>query len=287
MTFSISKILVPIDFSDIANNAINTAIAIAKKQQATIHLLHVMTVNAYSQSYMLHGTAFNYEGLINDDIISNVQKFRDKLIEEHKINIIASTQIGDIPTSVNQYVKENEIDLVVIGTHGASGWKEFFIGSNAMSVIKECEVPVLTIPPTFTKIKFDHILYPVRNVVGVIEKYDYIKPIIDKDNAKVYLLGVDDEENKDDIESIENNIKNIQHLITDQNLNLVSAIKYSNNIAEIVLEESKKDAYDLMIINAILDNDWSNFFSGNYTQQIINHSKIPVLAIKPNLQNKL
>lgn len=285
MTFSISKILVPIDFSDISNNAINTAIAIAKRHQATLFLLHIIPVNAFSQSYMLHGTAFNYEGLINDDTISNVQKLRDKLIAEHKINIIASTQIGDIPTSVNQYAKENQIDLVVMGTHGASGWKEFFIGSNAMAVIKECELPVLTIPPTFTKTTFDQILYPVRNVIGVIKKYDYIESIVEKNNAKVFLLGVDDEENDDDIQPIEDNIKNIQQLITNQNSNIISAIKYSSNIAETILDESKKTTYDLMIINATLDTDWSSFFSGNYTQQIINHSKIPVLAIKPNLTN--
>lgn len=285
MTYTISKILVPIDFSEISNNAINVAIAIAKRHQAELHLLHIIQVNAYAQSYMLHGTALNYEGLIMDDINKNIQKYKEKIISEHHINITASAQLGEISISVNHYTKENNIDLVVMGTHGVSGWKEFFIGSNAMAVIKECQAPVLTVPPSFTKTTFDQILYPIRNVVGVIEKYDYIKPIIEKNDSKVSLLGIDDVKNINEKNKIKDNIKSIQQLITNHNLDISTNIKHSNNIAETILDESKKAAFDIMIINATLDTEWSNFFSGNYTQQIINHAEIPVLAIKPTLLN--
>ena len=64
---------------------------------------------------------------------------------------------------------------------------------------------------------------------------------------------------------------------------VVDDIVNSGNIAETILRTGEKMNADLIVINATLDTNWYKFFSGSFTQQIVNHSKTPVLSIKPIL----
>ncbi len=86
-----------------------------------------------------------------------------------------------------------------MGTHGNSGVKDYFMGTNTYEVIKQSACPVLSIPASFDEVGFTSILYPVRNVEGVVEKYDYVKPIVEKNDASLHILGVSHEGEMEDL----------------------------------------------------------------------------------------
>lgn len=190
MSYAIKNIIVPIDFSEAANNALEVALAMAKLHNAEIHLLHVIHPQLYVDSTGMHGAVPAVQDILLADAKKNINKHKAAIQKNNQVGITTVIDTGSVAICISKYVLNDQNDLVVMGTHGVSGWNEFFLGSNAMATIKECSCPVLTIPPSFKKRTFDSILYPIRNVEGVMEKYDYIKPIIEKNDAKIHLLGV-------------------------------------------------------------------------------------------------
>jgi nucleotide-binding universal stress UspA family protein len=202
----------------------------------------------------------------------------------HKsISIKTLLDTGTMWQCVNKYIKEHNINLVVMGSHGTSGVKEYFMGSNTYEVIKQAYCPVLSIPSSFDEVAFNSILYPVRNVEGVVEKYDYVKPIVEKNNSALHILGVGNEKDMEGVFLLSKKVTSVMEAIDHSKSHVTCDVINCEDIAEKILEVAEKRKDDLLIINATLDKKWYQFFKGTYTQKIVNHSKIPVLSIKPEL----
>ncbi len=286
MKYQIKNILVPIDFSEAANNALEVAIAMANRHNAEIHLLHVVQPQLYVDPSGMHATPGIEQTLISD-AKENIKKHKEAIQKICSLVVNTHVEMGTVAICISNYVLNNQKDLVVMGTHGTSGWNEFFLGSNAMAAIKECSCPVLTIPPSFKKRTFDAVLYPIRNVDGVVEKYDYIKPIVEKNNAKIHLLGVAQLHDEHDVSILTNKLKAVRGAIIHNKEYISYETHQCENIAGKILEVATKRNDDIMIINATLNKAWYKFFNGSYTRQIVNHSRIPVLSVKPALTPEL
>lgn len=287
MLYEIKKILVPIDFSETANNALHVAIAMANRHKAEIHLVHIVEPEFYT-------TGINYPDTPNgtmEDLLNqaaeNIKKHKTALQKNNSLVVHTHVESGIVSNCVSKYGAEQMVDILVMGTHGLNGWNEYFLGSNAMAIIKECECPVITIPPAFKKRTFDSILYPIKNVDGVLEKYDCIKPIIEKNDAQIHLLGVAKQNDHYEIGILNNKLRAVREAIQHNNEYISYETYKSNNIAKKILEVAHKRNDDILIINATLDKNWYRYFCGTITLQILNHSKIPVLSIKPVLSNEL
>ncbi len=287
MNYQIKNILVPIDFSEAANNALEVALAMANRHKSELHLLHVVQPQLYVDPTGMHGAIPGIEQTLINDAKENIKKHKESILKNSRLVVNTHVEMGTVAICISNYVLNNQKDLVVMGTHGTSGWNEFFLGSNAMATIKECSCPVLTIPPSFKKRTFDSILYPIRNVDGVVEKYDYIKPIVEKNDAKIHLLGVAQLNDEYEVSILTNKLKAVREAILHNNEYISYETHQCENIAKKILEVAHKRNDDIMIINATLDKTWYKFFSGSYTQQIVNHSKIPVLSVKPSLTPEL
>lgn len=287
MSYAIKNIIVPVDFSESANNALEVALAMAKRHHAEIHLLHVVQPQLYADPTGMHGSMDAIQHILLEDANKNMNRHKAAIQKNNTIVVNTLVETGNVAISVCKYVLNNQKDLVVMGTHGLSGWNEFFLGSNAMATIKECSCPVLTIPPSFKKRTFNSILYPIRNVEGVVEKYDFVKPIIEKNDSSVHLLGVSHQNDEYEVNVLSNKLKAVRDAILHNNEYITYEINQSANISAKILEVAHSRSDDIMIINATLDKAWYNFFRGSYTQQIVNHSKIPVLSVKPALTPEL
>lgn len=134
------KILVPTDFSDNANNALEFAKKIAHKEKASITLFY-----AFYAVYDFAAQATEIIGQIEQEAKKELKKaaeagkaegleFNYKLVQ------------GSVSTSVTSFAYREDYDLIVMGTQGASGIKKTLIGSNTGHVIKESMVPVLAVP---------------------------------------------------------------------------------------------------------------------------------------------
>lgn len=145
-TTIMNKILVPTDFSECANNAANIAMEIAKKLDAEIEFMHYTEIPV---DWVKLDTGDDNK--MYSDVDKRIKQCQDQLNEW----VRKSEQAGIKATSYLAYnqgyqnvierIENQDIDLVVMGTHGASGLKGLFLGSNTQKVIRLSEVPVIAI----------------------------------------------------------------------------------------------------------------------------------------------
>lgn len=134
------KILVPTDFSDNANNALDFATEIATKEKAKITLLY-----AFYAVYDFAAQATEIISNIERDAKNQMKEISDRL-KKQGVEIDYEVIQGSVATAVTSFAYRQEYDLIIMGTQGASGIKKALIGSNTSHVVKDTMTPVLTVP---------------------------------------------------------------------------------------------------------------------------------------------
>ena len=141
---AVRRILVPIDFSDASHEAIRHATEIAQTYGAEIHLLHVVEEVVYPSAYGMGDAYFPTQNVIKKVEETLAEMARDEIGYEH---IMIAAVVGYAPLSIIDYAEENEVDLIVIATHGRSGFERMLLGSVAERVIRQAPVPVFIVKP--------------------------------------------------------------------------------------------------------------------------------------------
>jgi len=142
----IKKILCPVDFSEFTNDIIMFAVEIAKRFDAELHLLHVIPNLNYFTPYESFMTPENLVA-IERSIEKEVEKDFEKIAKKIDIPFKKVIKTGVAFVEIIDYIKEESISLVVMGTHGRSGIEHILIGSVAEKVVRKSPCPVLTIRP--------------------------------------------------------------------------------------------------------------------------------------------
>ena len=145
------RILFPTDFSEAATNAYLHALEFAKIVQGELVLLHAFDMPVFDNQFFPENYMVIYESVE----LSQFEMFKEEIpklraiAEEHHLDTVKMTHRlmdGNLLYNINKSIKEDKIDYVVMGTEGASGWSEFFSGTNVGSVIEDVDVPILCIP---------------------------------------------------------------------------------------------------------------------------------------------
>lgn len=286
MSTTIKNILVPTDFSGLSVNALTTAVAMCKRHDATLHLLHVVETRFLIAPPEANMAAIYVIPQLEKTGAEQLDLLEKKIKAKQNVTIKTHIEFGVPSNSIRDKAIDLNCDLIVMGTHGASGFREFFIGSNAYSVIKNTSIPVLTIPGNKKVRDFRKILFPVRRNKGVLHKFNFIEPIIEKNNAELIIVGLSIAGEIDQPYDSNEEMKQFSQILGLANTDFTTQFFVCRNYARKVLEVAKKEKVDLIVINASLDYKWRQFFVGPYTQQVINHAKIPVLSIRtPNAES--
>jgi len=140
------KILYPIDFSEHTEEITTYAVNIAKKYGSELHLLHVIPNLNYFTPYESFLTPENLIAM-ERNIEKGIEKDFEKVTKKIDIPVRKITRTGIAFVEIIDYIKEENIDLVVMGTHGRSGIEHILIGSVAEKMVRKSPCPVLTIRP--------------------------------------------------------------------------------------------------------------------------------------------
>jgi nucleotide-binding universal stress UspA family protein len=145
------KILFPTDFSEAADNAFVHALEFAKILNAEIVLLHTFELPVFDNQFFPE----NYAVLFNSLQLSEFDMFKDEIPKLHAIaeklnldHIKMSHRLmdGSLLFNIKKAIEEENIDFIVMGTNGATGWEAFFLGSNTGTVLSAVDLPVLSVP---------------------------------------------------------------------------------------------------------------------------------------------
>ena len=142
---SIKKILVPTDFSEHSKLALPYAIDFARTFGAELHILHAFDENALDPFYFSTGgsAAEYYQKLQNSFKAMVDDMFTD--VDTEGINIIRVLSNGTPFVEIVRYGKKEDMDMIIISTHGRSGLSHMLLGSTTEKVIRKAHCPVLTV----------------------------------------------------------------------------------------------------------------------------------------------
>ena len=272
------KILFPTDFSKTANNAFVYALEMAKFIKAELIVLHVYDLPPVSYEGYPTYVADVYESIE----LSNFENFKDqvpllrKIAEEHNLDSIPMSHVleqGDLIGVMKRLVKDEKIDLIVMGTSGATGLKELFLGSNAGTVIEKIPILSLTVP---NKAKFDKIKkiglttrYSRKDKIALKQVLDFARQV----DAKVKCLFV---------RTFDSNIK--QSLIDKwkhdfKNEPVEFFIIPSEDVKGIIADFLIQKDIDVLAMLSYKHNFFQNLLGKSLIKTFAFESDVPILAL--------
>jgi len=148
-------------------------------------------------------------------------------------------------------------------------------------VVYNSPCPVMTIPGTRQWFDFKKILFPIRLVPQALDKYDYIRTIIFKNNSSLLIAGLVNKSESYNLAEMKNLVETIQYKIEADTVPYKTLMQHCDNVAREVLKISQSEQPDLIVITATLDTPIKEFFQGPFTRDIVNQAKFPVLSIRP------
>jgi len=146
ITDLMKTILVPCDFSKPSVNAFRFALDLATRTKGSIELLHVIELP------VVNDTALNFEEALLRELEAKANTSFVKMTEKYKtagVRVTSTVEFGGVCKTTLDHIHANSIDTVVMGSHGASGLREYFIGSNAERIVRRSPVPVLIVKDFF------------------------------------------------------------------------------------------------------------------------------------------
>ena len=154
------RILVPVDFSPTSKKAFRYAVDIAFKSGGTVILCHFFKPLKSSDAGAPHNVR-EYNRQFESNTLKRLQRLKKKVLADTSATLSVSTLVGRIPVVKNilRFAENNHINLIVMGTQGATGLKKITIGSVAAKVMEGSPVPVLLVPEKFVWKKPEKILF--------------------------------------------------------------------------------------------------------------------------------
>ncbi len=271
------RILVPTDFSKHAEYALKVAAQIARKHNSEIILLHMLELPNQGGDALGAGSD-----------IPEIMFFKNKALErldnlmehEHLEGLTVSTavQFEKAFEGIIDVSRKNDVDFVVMGSHGASGYREMFIGSNTEKVVRSSDVPVLVVKNEMDEFNADNFVFasdfseeikkPFAKMLEFAKVYDShlqlvmintpnsFKPTHVAENIMgEFLAGFD--------------IENYSvHIYNDVNVEK-GIINFSNSIQA-----------DLVGMCTHGRTGFAHFFNGSISEDLVNHAVRPVITFK-------
>jgi nucleotide-binding universal stress UspA family protein len=281
----VKKILVPTDYSDQAGYALDFAYQIAGKSKAEIYLIHVIDYPGLSATWsggmnVIGGAEPPFDNLDESFITNLIDKSKEEMktmvekLKEHDVAIHKIVEIGNPYIVISEKIESENINLVIMGSKGASGLEEVLIGSNTEKIVRHAKCPVITIKQKrdFTKI---HKIALASNFKGdqshVVEELQKLQRIF---NAEFHLVKINTPSNFENNRTI---IKQMQDFVTSYQIK-----NYTLNIYNDFMEEdgiiyfAEDIEADMIALATHGRTGIMHLLSGSIAEDIVNHAKRPV-----------
>ncbi len=283
----VNHILVPTDFSPLANAALNYAVDLAEKTGAKIQLSHI--IESPSASYNSLGVMgqvesdeqFVEEKIFTKLLIDRVKQRLEKLSLDHSqgnVKVHPKVYFDSPYRSIMDRIKHDGIDLIVMGTKGASGMQEMLVGSNAEKVVRHSPVPVITLKSEIS----NHL--PKRMVFAsdFSEEMDKVMPFV-KDlqeliGAELFLLRINTPNDFHPSRSLEKLMDDFgkKHSLENWSKHIYCDIVEEDGIIYFAEEQEA----DMIIMPTHARKGFSRLLAGSVSEDVVNHAKRPVLTLK-------
>lgn len=272
------NILAAVDFSDCSINALEHAISIAVKGPFAVHMVWVN--NPSITKTTIYSDA-------SSELIDEVKNQFDKLILKYQTEfpgLIIDYVIreGKVYREMIDEAKELESLVLVIGTHGASGFEQFWIGSNANKLISISEIPVITVRKGVNVSRtISRIVLPIDSTLETRQKVPFTVMLAKLFDAEIHILALYRTQVQNVRLRIDEYVEQVVAYMVDEEVKYVTKGIDADNITLATIEYGKNVDANLISIMTEQETSPYNLLIGPYAQQMVNGSPFPVLSIKP------
>jgi len=257
-------LLVPWDFTEVAEYALEHAIKISKKLNNKIVLLHVVKTLKKGEEALAE---------LNKDI--------EKYSSQHGVELSPLVLEGNLFTVISDYASENNVSMVVMGTHGIKGMQKF-TGSYALKVIVGSKIPFIVVqePPTKKEI-FKDVVFPLDYRTEAKQKLQWALWLVKYFDVKINII-IPTIKDKSLNTKLMGNVHFAEKILDKYNcVYELHKIEGSNSAEESIAFAQKVDA-DMILIMTTKGIGLTDYVLGPQEQYIIaNTAKIPVMVVNP------
>ena len=278
------KILLPTDFSDNAWNAITYALQLYKDEKSHFMLLNTYTPIIYQVEFMQSSEPqFQVMEAVKETSQKRLKNLAEKIKvefpnENHKISTISS--FNTLTGEISDLHEKDKMDLIIMGTKGASGLKEVLFGSNTIHVLNEVKCPVVAVPSDFEFEKPHDLLFPSDYEIDF--KNEHLQPLIDIANLyniRINVMHVNygetlSESQESNRQILEKKFKGIAHLFHN--------IK-NRSIPEAISQFQNKTRINLLVMINNKHSFFENLFFKSNIKQIGFNLNVPFMVIPSQL----
>ena len=272
------KILVPYDFSKVSEHALDFACQIADKAGSEIMLLNVIE----------HPTADSFKTLGMQNVDPMEQLYIKKMYEtvQEKLagvvsdakyaddKISTKIQLGNPFNTIIDQIVEEKVSLLVVGTEGADGLNEYFVGSNAEKIVRKASCPVITIQDKCE-------LEPIEKIVFASDFQhaddDFIAQLKDMQKTFDAQLNVVKINTPASFTSTRHDTKQMEEFVKKYSIeNYTIEIYNYKNEEDGIIYYSEDIGADMVALGTHQRKGVGHFLAGSIAEDVVNHSKIPV-----------
>jgi len=278
MTALKNHILVPVDFSEQSLVALGQAQSLARISRAELTLIYVIDDPLFSVPFFRSKDTNNkgFEKKIKTELTKLAKSATE--ITGSKVETVVAH--GKIYEEIQAAAKKLKCTLILMGTNGRSGIRKF-IGSNALRVIRESKIPVITIRGKKHRAGCRHILLPLDLSEETKEKVQKAIEIANLYGSEVDLLSVITTDDEFILNKLKRQMNQVKDYVVQHNVTCKSEFIEGSDVSDEIVKYASKNKMDLVMIMTQQEMDWTNMFIGSEAQQIINDCDVPVLSIRP------
>ncbi|MCD0475902.1 universal stress protein [Flavobacterium sp. EDS] len=271
------RILVPTDFSEHAENTLKVAAQIAKKNNSEIILLHTLELPSQMNDAITGGISIPETMLF----MKKANEMLAKIAERPYLDGLSITEMAKLDRPAEGIAKvsnEREIDLIVMGSHGSSGFEELVIGSNTEKVVRHSEVPVLVIKQHTKDFKTTNFVFASDFSKEIEKPFKKLIEFAKFFDSKLHLVMICTPNSFKPTHVAQ---KIMNDFITPFNLNNYSTHIYNDtNIENGIINFSNSIDADLIGMCTHGRTGFAHFFNGSISEDIVNHAVRPILTFK-------
>ena len=269
--FEIKRILIPYDFSETAALSLEHAVFMAKLLKADIYLLHILESVSFTSAF---GAAFgNVDKKLESESNTKLEEIGKQIHMNNGITVKSITEVGRIYRKIVDVAKRERVDIIIMGTHGVSGYKKF---------VEEAGCPVISVQTHSKKIGFKKIVLPIDNTPQSRQKVSYALAVARSYGSHICIAGLINFGNEDNKRMFKLKVDQVEEWLLQHGVSVEKKFVEGDNLAKMTMQAAEEWDADLIVIMTEQEPSITGFFLGTYATQVVNHSKIPVMAVHPS-----
>lgn len=277
--FHIKKILIPYDFSETADLSLEHGIFMAQLLKAEVTLLHVVETVSFT-SAIAHALG-GMEKKIETATTKKLEELAQQIHRKSGIFINIKTEVGRIYRKIVSVARQTNADILIMGSHGVSGYQRFNLGTNTSRVISESPCPVLSVQTHAKQLGFKKIILPIDDTPSSRQKVIYAMELAKNYGSHISIAGLINFTNDDRRRKFIIKIEQVEEFLINHDITCDIRFLNGSDLGQMILQFAEEQDADLLVIMTDQEPTLTGYFMGSNANKVVNHSKIPVLSIHP------